>query len=123
MYFFIKCLIWFYNSPKNYFNKKLKLVSLKENILDEYIGIIYTNRGNYIILNGNYNEKIDSLLIKEGDKEYLFKVENIDGKFDNLYITLDTIPKIITEKMLENSILYNENNEQVYSEKLWLLKN
>lgn len=99
---------------KNYFNNKLKLVSLNKNLLDEYIGIIYTNKGNYIILSGNYNEKVDSFLVKEGDSEYLFKVENIAGEFGNLYITLETIPRSITEKMLENPILYNENNEQVY---------
>lgn len=97
---------------KNYFNNKLKLVSLNKNLLDEYIGIIYTNRGNYIILSVNYDEKIGSL--KERASEYLFRVENIAGEFGNLYITLETIPRRITEDMLENPILYNENNEQVY---------
>lgn len=98
---------------RNIFNEKLKSIFVKDNILHKNINILYTNRGNYVLFSGNYNEKIDSIVVKEGNTKHLLKVSLINESIGNLYITLETIPRNITEEMLDNSILYNKDNQPV----------
>ncbi|MGE7839815.1 hypothetical protein ACQKNX_03395 [Lysinibacillus sp. NPDC093712] len=99
---------------ENYFNKKLKIIFVKTNILEKNINIIHTNRGNYILLSGNYHEKIDYIVVKEGNTNHLFEVTLINENIGNLYITLETIPRKLTDTMLDDLTLYNEDNKQVH---------
>ncbi len=98
----------------NYVNKKLKIIFVKSNILDKNINIIHTNRGNYILLSGNYNEKINYIVVNEGKTKHLFEVALINENFRNLYITLETIPRSLTDTMLNDVLVYNKDNKLVY---------
>ena len=99
---------------ENYFNKKLKIIFVKMNILDKNINIIHTNRGNYILLSGNYHEKIDYMVVKEGNTSHLFEVTLFNENIGNLYITLETIPRKLTDTMLNDLTLYNKDDKPVY---------
>lgn|GEM_PF-6183876 len=99
---------------ENYFNKKLKIIFVKTNILDKNINIIHTNRGNYILVSGNYHEKIDYMVVKEGNTSHIFEVTFFNENIGNLYITLETIPRKLTDTMLNDLTLYNKDNKQVH---------
>lgn len=101
---------------ENYFNKKLKMIFIKSNIFDKNNNIIHTNRGNYILLSGNYHEKIDYIVVKEGNKNHLFEVTLINENIGHLYITLETIPRKLTDTMLNDLMLYNKDNKPVFLE-------
>ncbi|WP_409369113.1 hypothetical protein [Lysinibacillus sp. 38-6] len=99
---------------ENYFNKKLKMIFVKMNILDKNINIIHTNRGNYILVSGNYHEKMDYIVVNKGNTNHLFEVTLFKENIGNLYITLETIPRKFTDTMLNDLTLYNKDNKQVH---------
>ncbi|MEG0386019.1 MAG: hypothetical protein RR642_14825 [Solibacillus sp.] len=94
----------------NPLNERLKLSRVQKKIEKENQILLKTNRGLYIIFTTNIEDKIHSIEItNRNKKKYSFDVIPIGKKSEKLYITTDTIPKIIDKNMLKTMKFYIED--------------